>query len=81
MTTNTTHAALTTTELDHHGAASHEVYTAGFYAGHGEWDYTVRAILGKSSRGGSDIGEVLATVAAVKPGDRAGWFDAWVALG
>ena len=81
MTTDTTGTALTTTELDHHGTASHEVYTAGFYAGPGEWDYTVRAILGKSSRGGSDIGEVLATVAAVKPGDRAGWFDAWVALG
>ena len=56
MTTDTTDTALTATELDHHGAASHEVYTAGFYADPGEWDFTVRAILGKSARGGSDTG-------------------------
>jgi dienelactone hydrolase len=81
MTTSTASAVLTTRELDHHGTASHEVYSAGFYSGAGEWDYTVRAILGKSSRGGSDVGEVLGTVASVQPGDRGGWFDAWVALG
>jgi hypothetical protein len=81
MTTSTIHPALATAGLDHHGTASHEVYTAGFYAGAGEWDFTVRTILGKSSRGGADVGEVLATVAAVQPGDRAGWFDGWVALG
>ena len=81
MTTTATGSALTTAELDRHGTASHEAYTAGFYTGAGEWDFTVRTILGKSSRGGSDAGEVLATVALVKPGDRGGWFDAWVALG
>jgi len=81
VTANTIHPALTTAELDHHGTASHEVYTAGFYTGAGEWDFTVRMILGKSSRGGSDIGEVLAAVASVQPGDRAGWFNAWVTLG
>jgi hypothetical protein len=81
MTTNTTDTALTTSQLDQHGTASHEVYTAGFYTGAGEWDFTVRLILGKAPRGGSDIGEVLATVASVQPGDRAGWFDAWVTLG
>jgi hypothetical protein len=81
VTTNTADMALTTSKLDHHGTASHEVYTAGFYTGAGEWDFTVRMILGKSSRGGSDLGEVLAAVASVQPGDRAGWFGAWVALG
>ena len=81
MTTNATDSALTTAALDYHGTASHEVYTAGFYPGAGEWDFTVRAILGKASRGGADAGEVLATVASVKPGDRTGWFGAWIALG
>jgi hypothetical protein len=81
MTASTTDMALDTTALDHHGTASHEVYTAGFYPGAGEWDFSVRMILGKSARGGSDLGEVLATVASVQPGDRAGWFGAWVALG
>jgi dienelactone hydrolase len=81
MTTSATDTALTTAELDHHGIASHEAYTAGFYTGAGEWDFTVRSILGKASRGGADAGEVLATVASVRPGDRAGWFDAWIALG
>lgn len=45
MTTNTTDTALTTSQ---HGTASHEVYTAGFYTGAGEWDFTVRQILGKA---------------------------------
>jgi len=81
MSTTTTSTARTTAALDRQGTASHEVYTAGFYTGAGEWDFTVRAILGKASRGGADAGEVLATVAAVPPGDRAGWFSAWTALG
>lgn len=72
-------AALTVARLDRHGTTSHEVYTAGFYDG--AWDYTVRSILGKSSRGGADAGEVLSTIAAVKPRDQAGWFASWVALG
>jgi hypothetical protein len=74
-----TDSARTVAQLNRHGSTSHEVYTAGFY--NGDWDFTVRGILGKASRGGSDAGEVLATIAAVKPKDRAGWFAAWVALG
>jgi hypothetical protein len=81
MSTTVTDAALTTTDLNRQGTTSHEVYTAGFYSGAGEWDFSVRAILGKASRGGADAGEVLATVAAVSPGDRTGWFSAWTALG
>ncbi len=79
--TTSTGTALTTAELDRHGTASHEIYTDGFYPGAGEWDFTIRSVLGKSSRGGSDAGEVLATIASVRPGNRTGWFDAWVALG
>jgi hypothetical protein len=77
----TTGTALTTTELDRHGTPSYEVYTAGLYPGAGDWDFAIRSILGKSSRGGSDAGEVLATIASVQPRNRTGWFDAWVALG
>src|SRR6187401_3474879 len=76
MSTNT---ALTVDHLDDHGTTSHEVYTAGFYES--GWDFSVRALLGKATRGGADIGEVLATIAGVKPKDHAGWFAAWVALG
>jgi len=75
----TADTARTVEQLDHRGAASHEVYTAGFYPG--DRDFAVRSILGKSSRGGADAGEVLSTIALVKPKDRAGWFAAWVALG
>jgi hypothetical protein len=66
-------------QLDHHGTRSHEVYTAGFYAS--DWDYVVRSLLGKTSRGGADAGEVLATIAAIEPNDRPAWFAAWAALG
>jgi hypothetical protein len=76
---STTDQALTVEQLDHGGRTSHEVYTAGFYEG--DWDFSVRLLLGKSTRGGTDIGEVLATVAKVKPKDDEGWFAAWVALG
>src|ERR1700754_4439564 len=72
-------AALTVARLNHRGTTSHQVYPAGFYDG--AWDYSVRSILGKSSRGGADAGEVLATIGAVQPKDRAAWFAAWVALG
>jgi hypothetical protein len=65
-----TDRARTVAELNHHGTTSHQVYTAGFYDG--DWDFSVRGILGKASRGGSDAGEVLSTIAAVKPKDRAG---------
>ena len=74
MSTNT---ALTVDQLDDHGTTSHEVYTAGFYES--SWDFSVRALLGNATRGGADIGEVLATIAGVKPKDDAGWFAAWVA--
>ncbi|HEV7652600.1 MAG TPA: prolyl oligopeptidase family serine peptidase [Actinophytocola sp.] len=74
-----TDRARTVAQLDHHGTTSHEVYTAGFYEG--DRDFTVRAVLGKASRGGADAGEVLSTISTVKPKDRAGWFAAWVALG
>lgn len=77
--TTTSDTALTVKQLNHHGTTSHEVYTAGFYDG--GWDFTVRSILGKSSRGGSDVGEVLSTIARVKPKDHEGWFAAWAALG
>jgi len=76
---STTEQALTVEQLDHGGRTSHEVYTAGFYEG--DWDFSVRLLLGKSTRGGTDIGEVLATIAKVKPKDDEGWFAAWVALG
>ena len=76
---STTEQALTVEQLDHAGRTSHEVYTAGFYEG--DWDFSVRLLLGKSTRGGTDIGEVLATIAEVRPKDDEGWFAAWVALG
>jgi dienelactone hydrolase len=60
-------------------SAAHRVYTAGFYPG--SWDFSVRAILGKASRGGADAGEVLATIDGVEPGDPEGWFAAWLGLG
>ena len=72
-------AALTVDQLDRRGRTSHEVYTAGFYDG--DRDFSVRLLLGKSTRGGTDIGEVLATVAGVDPKDDEAWFAAWVALG
>ena len=75
----TTDPALTVEQLDHSGKTSHEVYTAGFYDD--DWDFSVRLVLGKATRGGADIGEVLATTAGVKPGDGEGWFAAWLALG
>ena len=71
--------ALTVEQLDHSGRTSHEVYTAGFYDD--DWDFSVRLVLGKATRGGADIGEVLATIAAVKPKDGEGWYAAWMALG
>lgn len=78
-----THAApgtaLTAAGLDRHGDPSPNVYTAGYF-GTG-WDSTIRGVLGKATRGGADLGEVLALCASVTPGDTTGWFDAWRALG
>ena len=62
----------TAARLDHRGRTSHEVYTAGFYEG--DWDFSVRLLLGKATRGGADIGEVLATIASIRPKDDEGWF-------
>lgn len=72
--------ALTLHQLDHRGTTSHEIYTAGFYED-GARDFVVRALLGKATRGGADLGEVLAAIAPIKPKDDEGWFAAWVALG
>ena len=55
------------------------MYTAGFYSG--DWDFSVRTLLGKATRGGADIGEVLATIGQVKPKDDRAWFRAWLDLG
>lgn len=71
--------ALTVDQLDQKGTTSHEVYTAGFYDG--DRDFVVRTLLGKATRGGADIGEVLATIAPIRPKDDEGWLAAWVALG
>ncbi len=80
MTQTTPDQALTVEQLDHRGTTSHEVYTAGFYEDPA-WDFVVRTLLGKATRGGADIGEVLATIAPIRPKDDEGWFAAWVALG
>jgi hypothetical protein len=79
MSTTNGETALTVKELEHHGATSHEVYRAGFYDN--AWDYTVRSILGRAPRGGSEPGEVLAAIADVRPKDHRAWFSAWVSLG
>lgn len=42
-------------QLDHSGRTSHQVYTAGFYGD--DRDFSVRLLLGKATRGGTDIGE------------------------
>ncbi|MHC1557739.1 alpha/beta hydrolase family protein [Actinomycetospora sp. C-140] len=73
-------AGLTVDQLDHAGTPSHEVYTAGFYEDTG-WDFVVRTLLGKATRGGADIGEVLAAIAPIRPKDHTGWFAAWRTLG
>lgn len=58
----------------------HTVYRDGFYRD-ASWDFAVRCLLGRASRGGSEPGEVLATVARVEEGDHSGWFSAWSDLG
>lgn len=82
-TTSTTPAAgtaLTVAELDRHGTPSHEVFTAGFYTDPAR-DFQVRTILGKSTRGGSDVGEVLSLIAGIAPDDGESWFTGWLDLG
>lgn len=64
--------------LLHHASAA-TAYDTGFLPD--DRDYSVRSILGKAARSGSDIGEVLATLASVPEKDHQAWFDAWIALG
>jgi dienelactone hydrolase len=77
--TTATDPTLTVDQLDRSGTTSHQIYTAGFYDN--DRDFVVRTLLGKATRGGADIGEVLATIAPINPKDDKGWFGAWVALG
>lgn len=58
----------------------HQVFSRGFYRDD-DFDYTVRCVLGAAPTGGSDIGEVLATIDGVPDGDHQKWFDAWSATG
>lgn len=44
------------------------------------WFETLR-VLGATSYGGADIGEVLTTAQAITPGDYDSWYDEWLAVG
>ncbi|MYW43277.1 dipeptidyl aminopeptidase [Streptomyces sp. SID161] len=46
-----------------------------------QFDYEIRLALGSAWRRGADVGEVLATAAAVADGDGEAWFTAWLELG
>lgn len=59
--------------------SNHKVYLSGFFSG--DRDYVVRSLLGKAGRGGSEPGEVLATIAGLGEHDDGAWFEAWSALG
>ncbi|MCU1410243.1 MAG: dipeptidyl aminopeptidase [Rhodoglobus sp.] len=61
-------------------SSPHEAFSAGFYRD-SDFDFAVRGLLGHAASGGSEPGEVLATIAGVKDGDHAAWFTAWHALG
>ena len=58
----------------------HRAYSKGFYT-NDDFDYSVRCVLGGSSYGASEPGEVFATIADVGDGDHEAWFDAWLATG
>lgn len=58
---------------------AHNVFETGFYSE--DFDFEVRIQLGQAPYGGSDVGEVLRTIAEVKDGDHEGWYQAWSALG
>ncbi|WP_341577951.1 dipeptidyl aminopeptidase [Microbacterium schleiferi] len=58
---------------------AHDVFETGFYSE--DFDFEVRIQLGQAPYGGSDVGEVLRTIAEVKDGDHEGWYQAWSALG
>ena len=46
-----------------------------------DWDFEIRIALGEARSGATDPGEVLAAVDGLRPGDAAGWLEAWTALG
>jgi dienelactone hydrolase len=41
------------------------------------FDAEIRRVLGLAPGGGSELGEVLAATAAIRPGDHEGWVGAW----
>ncbi|MBA8815857.1 hypothetical protein FHX48_000909 [Microbacterium halimionae] len=45
-----------------------------------DYDFEIRTVLGLSSEGASDIGEVLAATAGIKKGDHKAWLEAWRTL-
>ncbi|MBJ7459356.1 MAG: prolyl oligopeptidase family serine peptidase [Thermoleophilaceae bacterium] len=51
-----------------------------FFSKSSDRDFEIRCTLGAAQAGGSDVGEVLAAVAGIKPKDHEGWFDAWTEL-
>ncbi|WP_300594161.1 alpha/beta hydrolase [Microbacterium sp.] len=55
------------------------MFETGFYSE--DFDFEVRIQLGQAPYGGSDVGEVLRTIAEVKDGDHEGWYQAWSSLG
>ncbi len=45
-----------------------------------DFDFEARCVVGHSSFGGSEVGEVLAALSDVAAGDHEGWYAAWYAL-
>ncbi|MEV0716386.1 hypothetical protein [Asanoa sp. NPDC050611] len=56
--------------------ASHTVFSKGFFRDQG-LDYQTRTVLGRAVHGGSDVGEVLATIDRIS--DHDSWRSAWTA--
>ncbi|WP_203710776.1 alpha/beta hydrolase family protein [Asanoa siamensis] len=56
--------------------ASHTVFSKGFFRDKG-MDYRARVVLGRAAHGGSDVGEVLATLDQIS--DQESWRTAWSA--
>lgn len=51
------------------------------FAANPEFDFEIRATIGRASAGAADTGEVLAATQRVRKNDHEGWFDAWTGLG
>jgi len=51
------------------------------FSSDGDFDFAVRCLLTGIGYAMAEPGEVLATAAAVEPGDRESWFRAWTELG